>query len=335
MAEGKLDDNGAALEGAASSDAAFSSAFQEFAKKQDEKLKGEVTRTEADPVLETPAAGAEGAKTVDEKPAAEGEAAAAEAAAAAKAEAEGKEKARVDLSKIFSDRSNLTPEQRAALDAAQTDLHRLYSDDGRVPNLQREKARLETQLAALSGHNKPRAEKPAAFSATAEGKKLVEDLPETKALVERIDKVTADQAARDEADRVREANAAFGTAHPDFLEHKKGFNAWIKTQTADLQGIATRNAKGIVDAEAAIKLVSLYKIDKGIGTQTAGEAAALAEKPVPSNTTVSERRKAQLAAAQKNPDPKISVDPANAGSGYSSAFQSFAAKADARNKRRA
>lgn len=227
----------------------------------------------------------------------------------------------VDLSVL--EREDMTPEQRAALDAAKDHLHRYYSDEGRVSRLAKEKARLEADLAA-TGIRKDATKVP--FSQTEEGKRMLEDLPETKPLVERQDQLEA------EADKRRrdEQTTAFQAKHPDFLQHKAAFLGWIKEQPPHLQAIAERNGKGgISNSEEAIKLVNLFKVEKGLA-----EPAGDGEQPEPAPTNkVESRRQAQLEAARKTP-PSKTVDATSAPAGNSE-FAFFANKKDETLKKRA
>lgn len=108
----------------------------------------------------------------------------------------------------------------------------------------------------------------------------------------------ADQQARD---------AIVLEAHPDFADviGNKDFGAWALTQPESIKAVLRKNANGIADPEEAVRVVTTYKLDRGIpitpppAPTPAPETppAAPAGNPQSSAGNLSPRRQAQLASA--------------------------------------
>ena len=107
----------------------------------------------------------------------------------------------------------------------------------------------------------------------------------------------ADQRARD---------AAVLAAHPDFenIVKAKDFGDWAITQPDSIKAVLRKNANGIADPEEAVRVLTTYKLDRGIPTiATPAPTPAPATPPAKAGTSqssagnLSARRQAQLASA--------------------------------------
>lgn len=151
-------------------------------------------------------------------------------------------------------------------------------------------AEKDRQIAELSGNQMKFPKSPEEVSAWAQKYPDVYDLVVTIAkqnaleVTKGLDERVAAADKRDEEAFQREAQAKLVAAHPDFFELKdtEDFQAWVESQPTFVYNILNESW----DADAAIRVVDLYKVDAGISKKKAPktEEKEFAKNPVPSRS---------------------------------------------------
>jgi len=205
----------------------------------------------------------------------------------------------------------MTDDQRAAFEAAtgikpDVIVHEISSNRGRISSLQRDinAARRGAPAPTTTTTTPPAAKAPGDVLETAfaseKWKKFAEEYSEVAApladtLRDIFGPVIADQAnirsvtSTIETERARAAQAERDSFvlehHPDFekIIGDKDFGTWALAQPESVKAVLRANANGIVDPEEAVRVVTTYKLDRGITTtapaQTAPDATGTTTAP--------------------------------------------------------
>jgi hypothetical protein len=193
-------------------------------------------------------------------------------------------------------------ELRAAFEEerrARTNLeHRLKSDEGRVPFLNRRLAELEKQLQAVQNPRKAGT----AEEREAQRKQLAEEYPELASpLLSELDELREEMTAiraerqREEANKYATNEQQLTQKHADWRDvlGKNGstFEAWLHDQPRVVRETIAQNAHQIVDPDGAADVISRFKQHLGIAVQ---QQPANQATPRPS---LNDKRQRQLAGS--------------------------------------
>lgn len=221
--------------------------------------------------------------------------------------------------------ASATPEQRAAFTQATDLANRFKAEQGRVPGLQRDLHRLTQENSELRQRASSTPQRTAADDRKSEEslkeklKSLAEDYPDFQPLLEKFDQLEqrvsetkggVDTIAQERFSRQLDENEKKLTeAVPKWGDYAKdqAFGDWLATKSRSFRTLAEKNAEAIVDADAAIDVMSAY--EQHLELQTARAAAAAAKNGGAPPNKLAAKRDAQLAAARGpagNRSPSVS-----------------------------